>query len=191
LYITYICIRTTDLTFKYVGCTREERLCFPSVVSIQRIRLARLFLAKRNATWYQFSIANTSVSRRVWGNSITQEREESKKKERKEPTDKDEVSVHAMKAYRASTDTEWGVCSWPWQLFVLEKARSPFFVYSNRRIPVKNTLGWNAVVFCVCVRQYRYFLSCPARLELRINLILGLLPRVKLRPVERRSCCGK
>ena len=48
------------------------------------------------------------------------------------------------------TDTNRGVCSWPWQLFALRKADRHLFTTSNRCIPVKNTLGWSAVVFCAC-----------------------------------------
>ena len=32
------------------------------------------------------------------------------------------------------TDSDWGVCSWPWQCFVLGKAEHPLFVNSNRCI---------------------------------------------------------
>jgi len=50
------------------------------------------------------------------------------------------------------TDSDWGVCSWPWQLFVLEKAEHPLFVNINRctSITVKNTFGWSAVAFFAC-----------------------------------------
>jgi len=49
-----------------------------------------------------------------------------------------------------STGTDWGVCSWPWQLFALGKADIPLCVNSNRCIPVKNTMGRRAVVFWAC-----------------------------------------
>jgi hypothetical protein len=48
--------------------------------------------------------------------------------------------------YSVFTDTDWGVCSWPWHLFALGKTDHPLFVISNRYIPV----GWSAVVFCAC-----------------------------------------
>jgi len=49
-----------------------------------------------------------------------------------------------------NTDNDWGVCGWLWQLFALGRANCPLFVNSNRSISVKNILGLNAVVFCVC-----------------------------------------
>jgi hypothetical protein len=49
-----------------------------------------------------------------------------------------------------STDTDWGVCSWPCKMFVLGKANISLSVNSNRCIPVKNTIGWTSVVFCAC-----------------------------------------
>ena len=45
------------------------------------------------------------------------------------------------------THTDWGVCSWPWQLFVLENANRPLFVTSKQCITVKYILGLSAVVF--------------------------------------------
>ena len=58
------------------------------------------------------------------------------------------VSVvgHILERNRASTDTDWGVFSWPWQLFALGKNNPHLFVTSNRRIPVKNTLWYSAYV---------------------------------------------
>jgi hypothetical protein len=50
----------------------------------------------------------------------------------------------------SSTDTDWGVCSWPWQLFALMIAYRSLVVTSNRCIPSENTWGWSAVVFCAC-----------------------------------------
>jgi hypothetical protein len=48
----------------------------------------------------------------------------------------------------SDTDTDWGVCSWPWQLLsVWGKADRSLFVASNRCISVTNTLGWRVVVF--------------------------------------------
>jgi len=55
-----------------------------------------------------------------------------------------------------NTDTDWGVCGWPWQLFALGKASCPLFVNSNRSILVKNILGLNVVVFCACTK-YSFF----------------------------------
>ena len=48
------------------------------------------------------------------------------------------------------TDSDRGVRSWPWQWFVLGKAEHPLFLNSNQRITVKNTFGWNAVMFFAC-----------------------------------------
>ena len=48
------------------------------------------------------------------------------------------------------TDSDWGVYSWPWQVFVLGKAEHPLFVTTKRCIPVKTTLDRSAVVFCAC-----------------------------------------
>jgi hypothetical protein len=36
-----------------------------------------------------------------------------------------------------SINTDWGVCSWPWQLLARRKDRLPLLVTSNRRVPVK------------------------------------------------------
>jgi hypothetical protein len=66
-------------------------------------------------------------------------------------------SITLVKSYE-TTDTDWGDCSWPWQLLSLEKDDRPLFVTSNRCIPVKNTLGWSAVVFCACERIQFCFL---------------------------------
>jgi hypothetical protein len=51
--------------------------------------------------------------------------------------------------WSATTDTDWGVCRWPWQLFALGKAECRWFVKSNRCIPAKNTFGWSTVAFSV------------------------------------------
>jgi hypothetical protein len=48
---------------------------------------------------------------------------------------------------RGTTNTEWGICSWLWQLFARRMEDRLLFVTNNRWIPVKNTLGWSAVVF--------------------------------------------
>jgi hypothetical protein len=48
------------------------------------------------------------------------------------------------------TDSDSVVCSWPWQWFAHGKGDFPFFVTSNRCIPVINNLGRSAVVFCAC-----------------------------------------
>jgi hypothetical protein len=69
-----------------------------------------------------------------------------------------------------TTDNDWGVWGWPSQLFALGKADSRLFVNSKRYITIKNTMNWNAVVFCEC-ETIRY---CSTRLELCISLI-GLL----------------
>ena len=46
-----------------------------------------------------------------------------------------------------ATNTEWGVCSWLWQVIARGMEDRLLFVTNNRWIPVKNTLGWSAVVF--------------------------------------------
>jgi hypothetical protein len=50
----------------------------------------------------------------------------------------------------ACNDTDWGVCSWPWQYFAPGKDDTSLSVTSNGCIPVKNTLDWRAVVFFAC-----------------------------------------
>jgi hypothetical protein len=50
---------------------------------------------------------------------------------------------------KSSTDSTSDVCSWPWK-FVVGKEDHPLSATRNRRIPVKNTLCWSAVVFCEC-----------------------------------------
>jgi hypothetical protein len=54
------------------------------------------------------------------------------------------------------------------------KTLSSLFVTSNQCIPVKNTLGWNAVMLCV-YKTYSHFLKCSVWLQLCINFALGLL----------------
>ena len=76
---------------------------------------------------------------------------------------------HILNRNRASTDTDWGVFSWPWQMFALGKDNPPLSVTSNRCVPVKNTLGCSAyvffaykiiqlysVVFCVVIAVYKF-----------------------------------
>jgi len=46
--------------------------------------------------------------------------------------------------FLSCTDSDCGVCSWPWQWTVLEKAKRPLPVTSNRCIPFTNTVGWGA-----------------------------------------------
>jgi hypothetical protein len=41
-------------------------------------------------------------------------------------------------------------------LFALWKDDHPLFVTSNRCVPVKNVLGWSAVVFFVCVKENNF-----------------------------------
>jgi len=48
------------------------------------------------------------------------------------------------------TDSDCGVCIWPWHSFALGNTDLLLYVTSTRCIPVKNTLLWSAVVFCVC-----------------------------------------
>jgi hypothetical protein len=60
------------------------------------------------------------------------------------------VAPHIFNLSTICTDTDCGVCSWPWQWFSQGKADRPLFVTSNRCIPVQNSLGWSAVVFCAC-----------------------------------------
>jgi len=50
----------------------------------------------------------------------------------------------------SSTDTDRGVCNWPWHMLALVKADRSLFVTRNWRIPAENTLGWSSVVFCAC-----------------------------------------
>jgi hypothetical protein len=49
-----------------------------------------------------------------------------------------------------TANTDWGVFRWPWLLLLLWKVDRRLFVTINRCIPVKNTLGWSAVLFCAC-----------------------------------------
>ena len=59
-----------------------------------------------------------------------------------------------------NTVTDWGVCNWLWQLFVLCRA-----------IPFKNTSGWSVVMFFRCeIRSF--YLWCFISLELCVNLDL-------------------
>jgi hypothetical protein len=45
------------------------------------------------------------------------------------------------------TNSDCGVCIWPWHWFALGNTD---LLYVTRCIPVKNTLDWSAVAFCVC-----------------------------------------
>ena len=71
--------------------------------------------------------------------------------------------IHAV----VRTDSDWGVCSWPWQGFCARAADRPLFVTSNRCISENIRLRWSAVVFCACERIH--LLSyCSVWLELCI-----------------------
>lgn len=55
-----------------------------------------------------------------------------------------------------TTDTDCGVCRWPWQWFALGEADFPLWVTSHRRIPVKNTLETKcSCVLCVIILIFR------------------------------------
>jgi hypothetical protein len=48
------------------------------------------------------------------------------------------------------TDSDCGVCSWPWHWFAFGNTERSPFVTGTRCTPVKNTLDWSAVAFCAC-----------------------------------------
>jgi hypothetical protein len=59
-----------------------------------------------------------------------------------------EVYLHSFWTLKLRSDC--GVYSWPWHWFALGKVECILLVSSSLCIPVKNTLGWSAVVFCAC-----------------------------------------
>jgi hypothetical protein len=90
-----------------------------------------------------------------------------------------------------ATNTEWGVCSWLWQLSVWGMEDRLFFVTNNRWIPVKNTLGWSAVVFfdyeilqLFCVSLW----VLGAAHKFNFRRVTNEIPN-KWRIIERRPWC--
>jgi hypothetical protein len=86
-----------------------------------------------------------------------------------------------------------GVCSWPWRWFVLDKADHTLLVNSNRRIPVQNTLGWSAFVFCACeIMQLCSMVLCvvTAVLKFDFKFTVNETPN-KWRTVDRMLCSGR
>jgi hypothetical protein len=93
---------------------------------------------------------------------------------------------HHTEKRNVTTDTDWRVCSWPWQLFALGKADAPLFVTSNRCTctSVKNTLGWSAVVFCACEIVFLCSVLCfRAVHKFYFRFVINETPN-KRRPVE-------
>lgn len=78
-------------------------------------------------------------------------------------------------------------------IFTVLKAARPFFVTNNRYIPVKNTLGWSAVMLCACewTRLFSVvFCLVPAAHKFQFRYLVKEIPN-RLRLVERRSCSYK
>jgi hypothetical protein len=81
-----------------------------------------------------------------------------------------------------SIRTDCGVCRWPWQWSAERKGDRPWFVTSNRHIPVKNTFGWRAAVFCACeIIQLFSVAFYLVRAVLKFNFRLVTNERKKLR----------
>jgi len=73
-----------------------------------------------------------------------------------------------------ATETDWAVYSWPWQSF-WGKNDGPWYVTSNRCIPVTNILGWCTVVYWACkLIQLLFVVFCLVRAvqNLDFNLII-------------------
>lgn len=65
------------------------------------------------------------------------------------PTRNECNSINSKHA-ETNTVTDCGVWNWPAQCFAIEKADLPLLVTTDRYIPFKNTLGWNALAFRAC-----------------------------------------
>ena len=96
---------------------------------------------------------------------------------------------YKLKFVRVDTDTDWAVCSWPWQLLALGKTDRPLFVSGNWYILVINTLGWSAGVLCAYNIKLFYVVLCVTRAVHKsdLRLVTNETPN-KWRPVERTSC---
>jgi hypothetical protein len=95
---------------------------------------------------------------------------------------------HHMEKKNVTTDTDWRVCSWPWQAVGLGKGAAPLCVTSNRCTctSVKNTLGWSAVVFCAWEIMFFFFCSVlcfRAVHKFYFRFVINETPN-KWRPVE-------
>jgi hypothetical protein len=93
----------------------------------------------------------------------------------------------ALWTAHVTTDTDWGVYSWPWLLFLLKKPSRLFFVTSNRCIRVKNALGWSAVVFCTYGVIQLFSVACVIRdiQKFDFSFVIKKTPN-KWRPMGRR-----
>jgi hypothetical protein len=88
------------------------------------------------------------------------------------------------------TNTDRGVCSWPWQFVWLGKVESSLTVTSNRSIPFKNTSGRSAVVTCACEITKLFavaFCVVTVLLKFDFKLVIDGRPN-KWRSAEGRSC---
>ena len=84
-------------------------------------------------------------------------------------------------------DTNWGVCSWPWQLLAQEKADRSLFVTSNLCIPVK--IRWADVQFgFVSVLKHEFIIVLYVVTAVRkFDVLVTSETSNKWQPVERSS----
>jgi hypothetical protein len=94
------------------------------------------------------------------------------------------------KNLRQCTDSDCGVCGWPWWFFALGKADRALLVISNRCVPVNNTQSWIIITFCARkILQLFAVVFCVVRAvqKFHFRIVTNETPN-KRRPVERTSC---
>ena len=75
--------------------------------------------------------------------------------------------------HHISTNSDWRICSWPWQLFALGRADPYLCVTNNLFIPISIALGWRAVQLYAChITRLHNLVFCVLRVVHKLDIRL-------------------
>jgi hypothetical protein len=112
-------------------------LSYPTCVTLQSADAMRLIPVSRRIIGLSYAAPMALCSRTKY--TLTSDVHNLPSSTRCRPclTPRTQILTDVRRKIKVAIDTDWGVCSWPWNWFAQEKADPCLFVTSNRCSPFK------------------------------------------------------